>query len=211
MDEGICSGLFSGISGGKACYCWKLSKWHREYNHDTEDIRQSLETRSMQEALLNATLVARNGKPDPQSLTDWVNIRALNSSTETEDRASSCYGIPSHQHIQIWSRVAGTINGVPQRDIVALHVSYSLSEWALDCRGSDVAPCQYPLRTHMFPVTSSVTFVDIPVSTGPPKTRFQINFTEYDCDRNDVCWPELAFPLTRYYTGGNLFLICLIF
>lgn len=133
-----------------------------------------------------------------------ISVIALNSSTETEDRASSCYGIPSHQHIQIWSRVAGTINGVPQRDIVALHVrfawacrhsmrsiviliqkmlrspiqafclvifSYSLSEWALDCRGSDVAPCQYPLRTHMFPVTSSVTFVDIPVSTGPPKTR----------------------------------------
>lgn len=49
--------------------------------------------------------------------------------------------------------------------------SYSLSEWTLDCRGSDVAPCEYPLKTHMFPVTSSVTFVDIPVSTGPPKTR----------------------------------------
>lgn len=41
----------------------------------------------------------------------------------------------------------------------------------------------------------------------PP--RFQINFTEYDCSRNDVCWPELAFPLTKYYTGGNLF--CLLF
>lgn len=129
---------------------------------------------------------------------------ALNSSTETEDTASLCYGIPSHQHIQIWSRVAGTINGVPQSDIVALHVrcvsayhhsmhsvivliqsmflgqiqepyvvifSYSLSEWALDCRGSDVAPCEYPLKTHLFPVTSSVTFMDIPVSAGPPKTR----------------------------------------
>uniref|UniRef100_A0A8C9X129 Tectonic family member 2 n=1 Tax=Sander lucioperca TaxID=283035 RepID=A0A8C9X129_SANLU len=30
---------------------------------------------------------------------------------------------------------------------------------------------------------------------------FQINFTEYDCNRNDVCWPELAFPITKYYTG----------
>lgn len=34
--------------------------------------------------------------------------------------------------------------------------------------------------------------------------RFSINFTEFDCDRNDVCWPELAFPLTRYYTGEGL-------
>lgn len=31
--------------------------------------------RSMQEALLNATHVARNGRPDPQSMTDWVDIR----------------------------------------------------------------------------------------------------------------------------------------
>uniref|UniRef100_A0A8B9K158 Tectonic family member 2 n=1 Tax=Astyanax mexicanus TaxID=7994 RepID=A0A8B9K158_ASTMX len=31
--------------------------------------------------------------------------------------------------------------------------------------------------------------------------RFRINFTDFDCERNDVCWPELAFPLTPYYTG----------
>uniref|UniRef100_A0A3Q3F247 Tectonic family member 2 n=1 Tax=Labrus bergylta TaxID=56723 RepID=A0A3Q3F247_9LABR len=31
--------------------------------------------------------------------------------------------------------------------------------------------------------------------------QFQINFTEYDCNRNDVCWPELAFPITKFYTG----------
>lgn len=30
--------------------------------------------RSMQQALLNATHVARNGRPDPQSVTDWVDI-----------------------------------------------------------------------------------------------------------------------------------------
>ena len=49
-------------------------------------------------------------------------MMAMNSSTDKEDTASSCTGIPSHQHIQIWSRIAGMINGVPQRDIVALHV-----------------------------------------------------------------------------------------
>lgn len=31
--------------------------------------------RSLQEALLNATHVAKNGKPDAQSLTDWADIR----------------------------------------------------------------------------------------------------------------------------------------
>lgn len=109
--------------------------------------------------------------------------------------------------------------------------SYSPSTWALDCGGGDVSSCVDPTETQLFPITSSVTFTDIPVNTGPPKTRcltsakwitstsgptdsnlecvvspvrFQINFTEYDCDRNDVCWPELAFPITKYYTGGIL-------
>eukprot|EP00066_Takifugu_rubripes_P024756 XP_011614022.1 PREDICTED: tectonic-2 [Takifugu rubripes] len=164
-------------------------------------LRESV--RSMQEALLDATLVAKNGRPDAQSMTDWADISfmASNSSTDAEDTAGSCNGIPSHQHIQIWSRISGFVSAVPQRDIIALHISYSPSAWTLDCRGSDIAPCEYPLKTHLFPVTSSVTFMDVPVDTGPPKTRFQITFTEYDCDRNDVCWPELGFPLTRYYTG----------
>ncbi|KAJ3604714.1 hypothetical protein NHX12_029453 [Muraenolepis orangiensis] len=78
---------------------------------------------------------------------------------------------------------------------------YKMSSWKLACGGGDPSSCLDPTETQLFPVSSSVTFTDIPVSTGPPKTRFQINFTEYDCDRNDVCWPELAFPLTRYYTG----------
>lgn len=128
------------------------------------------------------------------------------------------------------------------------HFSHSLSTWALDCGGGDISPCVDQMETQLFPVTSSVTFIDIPINTGPPKTRwlfkqqdcpykervvnlsqincgflempdwfwprmwcsvftfsprFQINFTEYDCSRNDVCWPELAFPITKYYTGRN--------
>eukprot|EP00064_Thunnus_orientalis_P006922 superscaffoldBa00000745_g6941 len=81
------------------------------------------------------------------------------------------------------------------------HKIYGLSSWALECGGGDVSPCLDPMETQLFPITSSVTFTDIPINTGPPKTRFQINFTEYDCNRNDVCWPELAFPITKYYTG----------
>ncbi|XP_040898453.1 tectonic-2 isoform X2 [Toxotes jaculatrix] len=158
---------------------------------------------SLQAALTTATYVARSGNPNPLTLTDWMNISfvTLNSSTAMEDTASSCYGIPSHQHIRVWSLITGMVEGVPQRDIRALQVSYSLSTWELDCGGSDVFPCVDPAETQLFPITSSVTFTDIPISTGPPKTRFQINFTEYDCNRNDVCWPELAFPITKYYTG----------
>uniref|UniRef100_A0A671WEH5 Tectonic family member 2 n=1 Tax=Sparus aurata TaxID=8175 RepID=A0A671WEH5_SPAAU len=153
---------------------------------------------SLQAALITATYVAKSGNPDYLTMTDWVNISyvTLNSSN-----TSSCYGIPSHQHIHVWSLITSTVDGIPQRDIRAVQVSYSPSTWALDCGGGDVSSCVDPTETQLFPITSSVTFTDIPINTGPPKTRFQINFTEYDCDRNDVCWPELAFPITKYYTG----------
>ncbi|XP_060927492.1 tectonic-2 isoform X2 [Limanda limanda] len=158
---------------------------------------------SLQADLTTATYVARTGNPDPLTGTDWINITfvMLNSSTTIEDTTSSCYGIQFHQHIQVWSLIDGTIEGRPQREIRALQVSYSMSTWSLDCGGGDISPCVDPQETWLLPITSSVTFTDIPVNTEPPKTRFQINFTEYDCNRNDVCWPELAFPLTRYYTG----------
>ncbi|XP_070690149.1 tectonic-2 [Pempheris klunzingeri] len=157
---------------------------------------------SLQAALITATYVAKSGNPDPLTMTDWVNISfvTLNTSTTMEDTTSSCYGIPSHQHIHIWSLITGMVDGITQRDIRAVQVSYSLSTWALDC-GGGVSPCVDPVETQFFPVTSAVTFTDIPINTGPPKTRFQINFTEYDCNRNDVCWLELAFPFTKYYTG----------
>ncbi|XP_061586215.1 tectonic-2 [Cololabis saira] len=151
----------------------------------------------LQAALFTATHVAKHGKPNFSTTTDWLNISyvTLNSSTPTEDTRSACSDIPAHQHIQVWSVVSGLVEGIPQREISAFQVSYSLATWTLDC--GDVSYCEETL----FPITSSVTFIDIPINSGPPKTRFQINFTEYDCNRNDVCWPELAFPFTRYYTG----------
>ncbi|XP_029917024.1 tectonic-2 [Myripristis murdjan] len=158
---------------------------------------------SLQASLITAVYVAKNGDPDAQNMGDWVNISfvTLNSSKSMEDTNSSCFGIPYHQHIHIWSFTTSMIDGVPQREIHALQISYSLSSWGLDCGGGDSSSCMDQMEGQLFPVTSSVTFTDIAVNTGPPKTRFQINFTEYDCDRNDVCWPELAFPITRYYTG----------
>ncbi|KAK2837265.1 hypothetical protein Q5P01_014477 [Channa striata] len=158
---------------------------------------------SFQAALVTGTYVSKSGNPDPLTMTAWVNINFVtqNSSTVMEDTTGSCYGIPSHQHIHVWSLVTGIVQGEPQRDIRALQVSYSLSKWALECGGGDVSLCMDPMETQLFPITSSVTFIDIPINTGPPKTRYQINFTEYDCNRNDVCWPELFFPITKYYTG----------
>ncbi|CAJ1068271.1 tectonic-2 [Xyrichtys novacula] len=158
---------------------------------------------SLQSALVTATYVAKSGNPDPLMLTDWVNISYMmpNSSTAMEDSPGVCHGIPSHQQIHVWSRITGIMDGIPQKEILSLQVSFSLSSWALDCGGGDVPACMDQMETQLFSITSSVTFIDIPINTGLPKTRFQINFTEYDCSRNDICWPELAFPITKYYTG----------
>uniref|UniRef100_A0AAV2MRC0 Tectonic domain-containing protein n=1 Tax=Knipowitschia caucasica TaxID=637954 RepID=A0AAV2MRC0_KNICA len=157
---------------------------------------------SLQEALVEATLVARIGRPDPLTLADWINISyvTLNSSIE-EDSNSSCNDIPAHFHIYVWTHVTGFVDGIPQKELKDVQMSYSLFSWKLECGGGDSAACLDPAETQLLPITSSATFIDIPLNPGPPKNRYQINFTEYDCDRNDVCWPELAFPMTRFYTG----------
>ncbi|XP_046872626.1 tectonic-2 isoform X2 [Hypomesus transpacificus] len=156
----------------------------------------------LQANLVTATHVARTGKPDFRNLADWVNITFLTpNSAQAVDASGSCSGVPANLHIHVSSLVSGLVEGVPQREIQAIEVSYTESTWRLGCGGGDPTPCLNPAVTQNFPLTSSITFTSILISTGPPQTRFQINFTEYDCDRNDVCWPQLAFPLTRYYTG----------
>ncbi|XP_077377242.1 tectonic-2 [Festucalex cinctus] len=156
---------------------------------------------SLQKNLITATYVANSGNPNSETEADWVKISYMNSSTSLRDGDGSCSGIPSNIHINIWSSVTETTEGNAQRNIQAIQVRSTLSTWTIDCGGGDLSPCADPTEAQLFPVTSSVTFIDIPIHTGPPKTRFQINFTEYDCNRNDVCWPQLAFPLTKYYTG----------
>ncbi|KAK0150983.1 Tectonic-2 [Merluccius polli] len=158
---------------------------------------------SLQASLVTATHVAKSGDPNFQRMADWLKISYMpvNVSRPPADRYGSCSSVPWHQHVLVRSAVTGVVGGVPQREIQALLVSYKMSSWKLECGGGDPSSCLDPMKTQLFTVSSSVTFTDIPVNTGPPKTRFQINFTEYDCDKNDVCWPELAFPLTRYYTG----------
>uniref|UniRef100_A0A3B5MUI4 Tectonic family member 2 n=1 Tax=Xiphophorus couchianus TaxID=32473 RepID=A0A3B5MUI4_9TELE len=129
-------------------------------------------------------------------------VMTPNSSSVMNNNSGVCSDIPFHQHISVWSLTTSMVDGIPQREIQALEISYGMSTWALDCRGGSISVCEDPEKRQLFPIISSVTFFDI--DTGPAKTRFQINFTEYDCDRNDVCWPELAFPFTRHYTGRNV-------
>uniref|UniRef100_A0A673FPM2 Tectonic family member 2 n=1 Tax=Sinocyclocheilus rhinocerous TaxID=307959 RepID=A0A673FPM2_9TELE len=112
-----------------------------------------------------------------------------------EGSNGECSAVPTHHHIHVWG-IMGSVQGVPQTVIQAVEIR--------------VNPCLNPELMQNFPVSSSVTFTDNPLITQPPRSRFSINFTEFDCDRNDVCWPELAFPLTRYYTGEGLGFLCLL-
>ncbi|CAL8343011.1 unnamed protein product [Lota lota] len=156
---------------------------------------------SLQASLVMATHVAKKGDPRFQTMADWLKISYVRANASGAAGEGWCSGVQWHQHLHVRSVVTGQVGGVPQREIQALLISYKMSSWKLECGGGDPSSCLDPLETQLFPVSSSVTFTDTPVNTGSPKTRFQINFTEYDCDRNDVCWPELAFPFTRYYTG----------
>ncbi|XP_048837341.1 tectonic-2 [Brienomyrus brachyistius] len=150
--------------------------------------------------LVTASYVAKNGNPNSFNLDEWVNIThvLLNATTPLEDSVGVCKDVPSHLNIHIFSTVTG--QGTSHQ-IQALEVSYTLSTWRVGCGGGDPRACQDSAITQGFPVSSAVTFINIPAQSRQIKTRFQINYTEYDCDRNDVCWPQLLYPLTRYYTG----------
>nr|XP_015221467.1 PREDICTED: tectonic-2 isoform X1 [Lepisosteus oculatus] len=154
-------------------------------------------------ALVNATYVAKKGNSNLSSLTEWVPIISVqpNTTSNATGISGTCTQVPAHLNIRIATSVAGAVAGVPQQEILAVEVRYALTTWAVRCGGGDTAPCVNSSVVQSFPVSVSVTFLAIPSEPLPPKTRFQINYTEYDCDRNDVCWPQLAFPLTRYYTG----------
>ncbi|KAF4074253.1 hypothetical protein AMELA_G00237490 [Ameiurus melas] len=159
--------------------------------------------RSTLAALVPATLVSRTGKPDFSTLTSWSRITTVVQNTNQTAGGSGgvCSGVPAHLHIHIRSVVMGTIGGVPQKTIQAVELNFKASTWSLECDPGQGTICVTPELTQTFPVTSSVTFTEAPIGAQSPMSRFRMNFTEFDCDRNDVCWPELAFPLTPYYTG----------
>ncbi|KAL2092822.1 hypothetical protein ACEWY4_012620 [Coilia grayii] len=147
-------------------------------------------------SLVTSTIVARKGNPNFNRLTDWVDVSGAvqNSSTSVSPETPGlCEGIPSQLHVVIF------FTGGPQAEISAVEAHSKPTTWKVHCETG--SKCQNLSTTQSFPLTSSVTFIQ--QHSLPLKTRFQINFTEFDCDRNDVCWPELAFPLTRFYTGES--------
>nr|XP_055179176.1 tectonic-2 isoform X3 [Nyctereutes procyonoides] len=107
----------------------------------------------------------------------------------------SCMDIPTQLHIRILISDAGAVEGITQQEILGVQTRFSSVNWQFHCG----LTCED--KADLLPVSASVQFIKIPAQVPRPLSRFQINFTEYDCNRNEVCWPQLLYPLTRYYQG----------
>ncbi|KAM4051339.1 tectonic-2 isoform 2-T2 [Anomaloglossus baeobatrachus] len=145
-------------------------------------------------SLLSVNHVAMRGNSNVSDPSEWVSIIYEEHNTTCTENCGSenimCIKVPSNIKIQIITAVTGAVEGVPQEEILATKFSFSAIN--VNC----VSGCNLSL-----PLTASVQFIRVPAQVPSSITRFQLTDTEYDCDKNDVCWQKLAYPLTKYYTG----------
>ncbi|XP_067163498.1 tectonic-2 isoform X1 [Apteryx mantelli] len=150
-------------------------------------------------SLIQATHIGKRGNSNYSDLNDWVKIIRLDpynsdASVSSGNLKGICSDIPANLNIRIIIADVGAVQGIPLQEILAVQISYSTVIWQFQCG----LTCENP---NFLPITASVQFIKVPAQPPIPLTRFQINYTEFDCDRNDVCWPQLFYPLTRFYTG----------
>uniref|UniRef100_A0A8D0KZ59 Tectonic-1-3 domain-containing protein n=1 Tax=Strix occidentalis caurina TaxID=311401 RepID=A0A8D0KZ59_STROC len=143
-------------------------------------------------SLIQATHVGKRDNSSYSDLNDWVEIIRNTGSLK-----GICPDIPANLNIHIIFADVGAVQGIPQQEILAVQISYSTVIWQFQCG----LTCGNSLS--FLPITASVQFIKVPAQPPVPMTRYQINYTEFDCNRNDVCWPQLFYPLTRFYTGKN--------
>ncbi|XP_054029271.1 tectonic-2 [Dryobates pubescens] len=152
------------------------------------------------DSLIQATHVGKRDNSSFSDLNDWVEIirlDPLNSDTNmsTGSLKGICPDIPANLNIRIIFANVGAVQGIPWQEVLAVQISYSTVIWQFQCG----LICEN--TTSFLPITASVQFIKVPAQPPIPLTRFQMNYTEFDCNRNDVCWPQLLYPLTRFYTG----------
>ncbi|NXA49740.1 TECT2 protein, partial [Nothocercus julius] len=150
-------------------------------------------------SLIQATHIGKRSNSSYSNVNDWVEIIRLdpyNSDTNVSagNLKGICSDIPANLNIRIIFATVGAVQGIPQQEILAVQISYSTVIWQFQCG----LTCE---NVDFLPITASVQFIKVPAQPPIPLTRFQINYTEFDCDRNDVCWPQLFYPLTQFYTG----------
>ncbi|KAK1328249.1 hypothetical protein QTO34_011821 [Cnephaeus nilssonii] len=170
------------------------------------------------DSLIQATHVAARGNSDYRDLSDgWLDIVPAPDPGAGPAGGSgngACAEVPAQLHVRILTWEAGAVEGVPQQEILGAEKSRLMSSG--DERAG-VLPVPSPSRVSsvtwrpqcgltceqagLFALSASVQFIQVPARPPRPLTRFQVNFTEYDCDRNDVCWPQLLYPWTRHYQG----------
>ncbi|XP_072206757.1 tectonic-2 isoform X2 [Excalfactoria chinensis] len=151
-------------------------------------------------SLIQATHVGKRRNSNDSNLNDWVQIIRLdpsnpNITASPGDLKGICPGVPASLNIRIIFAAVGAVRGIPREEILAVQTSYSTITWQFQCG----LPCEN--TASLLPITAAVEFIRVPARPPVPMSRFQINYTEFDCDRNDVCWPQLFYPLTRFYTG----------
>ncbi|XP_075852580.1 tectonic-2 isoform X2 [Microcebus murinus] len=150
-------------------------------------------------SLIKATHVAMRGNSNYSDLSDgWLEIiQAPDTGADLPVSSANgiCPDVPAQLHIRILISDAGLVEGITQQEILGVETRFSTVNWQYQCG----LACEN--KSDLFPIGASVQFINVPAQLPQPLTRFQINFTEYDCNRNEVCWPQLLYPLTQYYQG----------
>uniref|UniRef100_A0A8B9GPM6 Tectonic family member 2 n=1 Tax=Amazona collaria TaxID=241587 RepID=A0A8B9GPM6_9PSIT len=151
-------------------------------------------------SLIQATHIGKRDNASHSDPNDWVEIIRLDpfdsdTNVSTGSFKGICADIPANLNIRIIFAEVGAVRGIPQQEILAVQISYSTVIWQFQCG----LTCE---NTSFFPITAAVQFIKVPAQPPIPMTRSQSNhWTEFDCNRNDVCWPQLFYPVTRFYTG----------
>ncbi|XP_066227229.1 tectonic-2 isoform X1 [Saccopteryx leptura] len=155
----------------------------------------------MLDSLIQATHVAMRGNSDYSDLSDgWLEIIRADAPDAGADPSfgsanGTCWDVPAQLRIRVLISDSGAVEGITQQEILGAEIRVSSTDWRFQCG----LTCEH--LVDLFLLSASVQFIKIPAQLPRPLTRYQINFTEYDCNRNDVCWPQLLYPLTRYYQG----------
>ncbi|XP_063470750.1 tectonic-2 isoform X7 [Symphalangus syndactylus] len=153
------------------------------------------------DSLIQVTHVAMRGNSDYADLSDgWLEIIRVDAPDPGADQLASsvngmCLDIPAHLSIRILISDAGAVEGITQQEILGVETRFSSVNWQYQCG----LTCEH--KADLLPISASVQFIKIPAQLPRPLTRFKINYTEYDCNRNEVCWPQLLYPWTQYYQG----------
>uniref|UniRef100_A0A2K5PHZ0 Tectonic family member 2 n=1 Tax=Cebus imitator TaxID=2715852 RepID=A0A2K5PHZ0_CEBIM len=153
------------------------------------------------DSLIQATHVAMRGNSDYTDLSDgWLEIIRVDAPDPGVDPLAGsvngiCLDIPAQLSIRILISDAGAVEGITQQEILGVETRFSSVNWQYQCG----LTCEH--KVDLLLISASVQFIKIPAQLPRPLTRFQINYTEYDCNRNEVCWPQLLYPWTQYYQG----------